>query len=459
MIDGPLHEATTSQLATAIGERHVSARDATAACLTRIADVNPRINAVVQLADGAIESAELADAELAAGRTVGPLHGVPFTIKDSYDTAGVRTTAGTVGWRDRVPATDATVVARLRAAGAVLMGKTNTPEFTWSNETTNRLFGATSNPYDLARSPGGSSGGSAAIVAAGGSPFDVGSDTADSIRLPSHYCGVAGIKPTQGRVSRSGHWPSFHGIVGSWTQLGPIARSVADLDLVLRLIAGPDGRDPHVQPIALGDPAAVDLTGLRVALVTDNGVETPTPETIAAVREAGLALTDAGASVEERRPEGVAELSEIWWTVAQADGHAWLRRLIERAGTPIDDSYPWLTETTEIAASELTRLLERIDELRGLMTAYLGTTDVIVSPAAPRPAFPHGEGSGDEYGDSYCEPYNLTGWPAGVVRGGTAPGGLPIGVQAAAGPWREDRVLATLAVIEAASGGWQRPAI
>ena len=157
--------------------------------------------------------ARAADAALARGEAPGPLHGVPFTIKDSLDTAGVVTTAGTVGWRDRVPARDATVVARLRAAGGILLGKTNTPEFTWANETDNDVYGRTSNPYDLDRTPGGSSGGSASIVAAGGSPFDIGSDSGNSIRQPAHLCGVAGIKPTSGRVPRTGHWPGFEGPV------------------------------------------------------------------------------------------------------------------------------------------------------------------------------------------------------------------------------------------------------
>ena len=324
---------------------------------------------------------------------------------------------------------------------------------------TNDLFGRTSNPYDLGRSPGGSSGGSAAIVAAAGSPFDIGSDTADSIRLPSHYCGVAGIKPSQGRVSRAGHTPSFHGILGSWTQLGPIARSVEDLALILPLIAGPDGRDPHVPPITLGDPSAITAGDLRVIVFPDNGIVTPTAATVTAVRLAADALGEAGASVEERVPPHLRELSEIWWTVAQADGHAWLRRLIERAGTPGTGSYPWLAETEPIPAAELTALLERIDELRAEMAVFLADVDVLLSPAAPRPAFRHGEGASDAYADTYCEPYNLTGWPAAVVRGGTSPEGLPIGVQVAAGPWREDRVLAAAAIIEARSGGWRPPPI
>ena len=197
------------------------------------------------------------------------------------------------GWRDRVPGRDATVVARLRAAGGILLGKTNTPEFTWANETDNEVYGRTSNPYDLGRTTGGSSGGSAAIVAAGGAPFDIGSDSGNSIRQPAHLCGVAGIKPTSGRVPRTRHWPGYEGLFESFTQLGPIARRVEDLELVLPIIAGPDGEDPHVVPAPLGDPGKVDVGRLRVAWFDDNGIRTPTPETIAAVRPA---------SARSRRP-------------------------------------------------------------------------------------------------------------------------------------------------------------
>ena len=430
------------------------------AVLERIEAVNPRLNAVVQRVDGVLDAARQADTALAEGRSAGPLHGLPFTIKDSYDTAGTVTTAGTVGWRDRVPDRDATVVARLRAAGAILVGKTNTPEFTWSDETDNDVYGRTSNPYDLARTPGGSSGGSAAIVAAGASPFDVGSDTGDSIRQPAHVCGVAGIKPTTGRVPRTGHWPDFRGLFQAFTQLGPIARRVEDLELVLPIICGPDGTDPFVYPVPLRDPAAVRVADLRVAMFTDNGVRTPTPETVDAVRAAAAARAGAGATVDERRPPGLDEAAEAGESMIAADGHAWLGRLISAAGTPGHGSYDargWVQFDEGLSGAELTAMVERADTVRSRMLGWMADVDVIVCPAMPQPAILHGESTDPAFGDTYSDVHNLTGFPAVVVRGGTAPGGLPIGVQLVAGPWREDVALAAARVVEAASGGWQPP--
>ena len=431
-----------------------------AACLDRIAAVNPRINAVVALADDSRDRARAADAALDRGDDVGPLHGVPMTIKDSLDTAGLVTTAGTIGWKDRVPDRDATVVARLRAAGAILLGKTNTPEFTWSDETDNDVYGRTSNPYDMTRTPGGSSGGPAAIIAAGGSPFDIGSDTGDSIRQPAHVCGIAGIKPTQGRVPRTGHWPSFAGIVASLQQLGPMARRVDDLTLILPLIAGPDGEDPHVAPVPLGRPDDVEVGGLRIAAFTDNGIRTPTPETAAAVTAAATALSATGAAVEWRVPPGLDEAWDAWDALIRSDGYGWLRRLITAAGTPGLGSYEtrgWIDPKQPVAGDTLSALVEAADRARSALLRWFADADLIVCPAMPQPAIRHGESNAPWFGDTYSDVHNLTGWPAVVVRGGTSNDGLPIGVQLVAHPWREDVALAAARVVEAASGGWQPP--
>ena len=452
--------ASATELTRDIRTGRRSSVDVVSAVLDRIEAVNPRINAVVRRVDRVLDEAERADARRARGDAIGPLHGLPFTIKDSYDTAGIVTTAGTIGWRDRVPDTDAAVVARLRAAGAILVGKTNTPEFTWSDETDNDVYGRTSNPYDLARTPGGSSGGSAAIVAAGASPFDVGSDTADSIRQPSHVCGVAGIKPTSGRVPRTGHSPDFRGLFQAFTQLGPIARRVEDLALILPIIAGPDGVDPFVYPVPIRGPDEVRIDGLRVAMFTDNGVRTPTPETIDAVRAAATAIADAGATVEERRPPRIDEVWDALAAMISADGHAWLTRLINGAGTPGHGSYDtrgWVEFADPMPGDQLTAMIEGADAVRSRMLRWMADVDVIVCPAMPQPAILHGGSNDPGFGDTYSDIHNLTGFPSVVVRGGTSPEGLPIGVQLVAGPWREDMALAAARVVEAASGGWRPP--
>ena len=227
----------------ALNKREVSSRELTEAHLARIEAVNPSINAVVVVdAEGALATADERDRESAKGESQGHLHGLPITIKDSLETAGMVTVAGTEGRAGVVPEQDATVMARLREAGVVLMGKSNTPELTMTWESNNLVYGTTNNPYDLSRSPSGSSGGAAAIVAAGGSPLDMGSDSAGSIRMPAHYCGIAGLKPTQGRVSRAGHVPpAGMGATGPLNQVGPMARFVEDLWLALPVISGVDG--------------------------------------------------------------------------------------------------------------------------------------------------------------------------------------------------------------------------
>ena len=267
---------------------------------------------------------------------------------------------------------------------------------------------------------------------------------------------VAGIKPTQGRVSRFGHNPAFHGIVGSWTQLGPIARSVDDLALALAIIAGPDGEDPHVQPIELRDPAAVDLHELRVAFFTDNGILTPTPATISTVGSAAHVLADEGATITEQLPPGIVELAKLWWPIVLADGHAWLRRLITGAGTPGTGWYTWLDDEPPASSAELTEMLERVDVARAAMARFMQSVDVIVSPAGPLPPFRHDDGDSEVNADSYCEAHNLSGYPSVVVPGGVADG-FPIGVQVVARPWRDDLALAAAKAIERALGGWRSP--
>ena len=427
--------------------------------------MNPALNAVVQLAaERARAEAVEADAALARGESKGALHGVPFTLKDSIDTEGIITTGGTLGRKDFVPDADATVTARLRAAGGILLGKTNTPELTYAGETDNLVYGRTNNPFDLSRAPGGSSGGAGAIVCCGGAAFDIGSDTGGSVRGPAHYCGITGIKPNSGRVPRTGHIvPHSFGAVDSLTQNGPMARYVEDLALILSIISGPDWDDPHIVPMPLGNPADVDISGLRVAFYTDNGLRVPTDEIVAAVRSAANALEDAGCLVEEDLPRAIPDNPDINNQLSQGDGQAGARRLLAKYGTT--ETHEWMTRLLEkasenmVSVGEYTAALERVDAYRSAMLGFMENYDAIVCPVSAFAALPHGESMTDENrsGINYTATYNITGWPSTVVRGGTSPDGLPIGVQVVARPWREDVSLAVAQYLEGALGGWQRP--
>lgn len=450
--------ASSKSLAQAIQAKEVSSLEVVDACLGRIEAVNPKLNAVVQLvSERARSEAKEADAALARGEVKGPLHGVPMTIKDSLDTQGVITTGGTPGRAAFVPEQDATVVARLRGAGAILLGKTNTPELTLSYETDNAVYGRTNNPYDLERTPGGSSGGAAAIVASGGAPFDIGSDTGGSIRLPSHFCGITGLKPTTGRVPRTGHIISYDmGALDALTTIGPLARYVEDLELILPIIAGVDWRDPAIIPMPLRDPGDVNLKGLSVAFHTDNGIAPPTPETAQAVQAAAKALGAAGSSIEEKRPSGIEETLSLYMQIFSA-GRTTTERLLERAGTK--ESPLTSTPRSDMPTARFTALLEQWDRFRSTMLSFLEHYDVILCPVNAQPAMPHGASTPNIAAFSYTMTYNLTGWPCVVVRCGTSPEGLPIGVQIVARPWREDTALAVARHLEKVLGGWQPPSL
>lgn len=460
---------SATRLAQLIREKKISALEATRAYLKRIDAVNPKINAVVALcAERALDEARAADAALAKGQIKGALHGVPFTAKDSLETAGVVSTAGTLGRKAYVPGLDATVIARVRAAGAILLGKSNTPEFTLGGGgrgTYNLVYGQTFNPYNTAHSPAGSSGGAGAIVASGGAAFDIGSDFGGSIRSPAHVNGIAGIKPTTGRVPRTGHVPGYGGPFDAYQELGPLARRVEDLITIMGLLAGPDEDDPVAAPVPLGSAAEVGLKKLRVAFYTDNKVSAPTPETVAAVKAAVKALEPLVASVTEDFHDGDADGGEIRSAYVAADGGAWFQRMLEAHGTT--QASPGLARRITgkvLPAPEFTLLAEKQDAVRSRLLGWFQKYDVIVCPVNASPAAlldltadPAGRsGSG---GSGYTSIYNLTGWPATVVRAGASPDGLPIGVQVVARPWRDDVSLAVAAAIEAATGGWKRPAI
>jgi amidase len=461
-LDSELHYSSAAALASAIRNKQVSSEQVVTAFLARIEAVNPSLNAVFQVdAERALAAARDADSRLARGQPVGALHGVPMTIKDSLDTAGMISTGGTKGRARYVPGKDATVVARLRAAGAILLGKTNTPEFTMSFETSNAVYGRTNNPYDPERTPGGSSGGASAIVAAGGSAFDVGSDYGGSIRMPAHATGIAGIKPTSGRVPRTGHVFPFGGLLDAFQQLGPMARYVEDLRLLLPVLAGPDGIDPYIVPMPLPDPTEVNVRDLRVCYHTDNGILAPDPEIAESVSAAASVLAGTGCSVAEARPPGIEQSYQITMDLWNRCDAPLLKALLEQAGTaPEESTLDWLFELPPASDVDIVDAVTRADACRARMLSVFEDYDVIVCPANAHPALRHAqEDAADLRPFSYTSTYNLTGWPAAVVRGGTSPDGLPIGIQIVARPWREDIALAVAALLEDELGGFEAPPI
>jgi amidase len=426
-----LHWLTATELVARLAARAVSAEEAVAACLARIAAVNPQINAVVQLAPDALQLAQQADADLAQGVLHGPLHGLPFTVKDVFDVAGVVSAVGLEHRRGFVPGYDATAVARLKAAGAILIAKTNCPPGGGGGDTENVIYGRTHNPYNLACTPGGSSGGEAALVAAGGSPLGLGSDSGGSIRLPAHYCGVAAVKPTAGRVPNTGAYDHPGGLTDPRTQVGLVARSAADLALGLPAICGPDNFDGGVVPMPLGNAQAIAIGDLKVAYFLEERGADVTGETAHTVGATAQALSRAGVTVEERQPAQFVRngrrITEAWWGLESLRGQ------------------------------DVVELLNAWDGYRTRMLQFFEEYDAVLCPVDSHPAPPFRERDPKRF--DYTLPFSLLGWPVVTVRAGTSKAEMPIGVQLAAKPWRDDVALALGMAVERELGGWKRPPI
>jgi amidase len=470
---------SATKLAQLIRAKKISAVEAVEAYIDRQLTVNDMLNAVVMNCyHRAREEAKALDAKAARGEFVGPLHGVPITIKDSLDTAGVISTGATYGRQQYVPEKDATVVARVRKAGAILLGKTNTPEFTLGglagiSTASNLLYGSSHNPYDLTRSTAGSSGGAGAIVASGGSAFDIGSDWGGSIRGPSHNNGIAGIKPTSVRVPRTGHIVDYGGIFDLWQQLGPMARRVEDLALITPIISGPDFHDASCAPVPWADPAKVDLKKLRVAYCVDNGAQgrsVTDEDTKKTVRQAAQWLKGAVATVSEDVPQDtLLELAAARQQLSTGDGGAFYKRLADKWHTTNFSPQRKQSMSTAIPLSSaaLVQAWETQDACKTKMLDWMNQYDVFICPTAAKPAQPidadsppGGGGASADGGWPYTGVFNCTGWPVVVVRcGSSADGKLPIGLQVVAAPWREDIALAVASHLEAQGGGWKKPPV
>ncbi len=458
--------APATDLVRRLRTREVKSRDLVERYLDRIARLNPPLNAVVTLdADGARRQADAADAALSRGVLAGPLHGLPMTIKDTFETAGMRTTAGAPELAEHVPSTDAVAVARLRSAGAVVMGKTNVPLYAGDAQSYNAVFGTTNNPWDAARAPGGSSGGAATALAAGLCGLELGSDIAGSIRHPSNWCGVYGHKPSWGIVPVRGHIPGPPGALshGDINVVGPMGRSAADLALALDVLAGPDADDAVGWRLALPPPRRRTLREYRIAAWFDDPAFPVDREVRASLESAVEALRRAGVAVDDRaRPDlslaaaldvylrllspimlgGVPD--EVWEGIL---GHA--AQVGASPATPLDR----LVQAATIRHRDWLRADEARAKLRARWDAFFREWDVLLCPVDPVPALLHDHseplGLRTIRVDGETRPYlDLVAWvgaigslcllPATVAPVGRTPGGLPVGIQIV-GPYLEDR--------------------
>jgi amidase len=463
--------STARELSRLLRAREVSATEVVQAHLQQIEKVNPEVNAVVTLvAEQALADAAIADRRLAAGEDVGRLHGLPVAHKDTHDTAGIRTTYGSPLLADNVPAHDDLVVERMRAAGAITIGKTNVPEFAAGSHTFNPVFGATRNPYDLDRTPGGSSGGAAAALACGMHPVADGSDMGGSLRNPASFCNVVGFRPSPGRVP---NWPDKVG----WSTMGvkgPLARTVADAALLLSVLAGPDARSPIAleEPgVSFAAPLDRDLTGLRVAFSPDLGGRVPVaPEVTAVLEQSATVFAELGCVVESACPDldGAEEVFRTLraWQFELGYGEL-LDRHPERLKATLRDN---IAEGRRLSGADVGRAERLHTTLYHRVREFFDRYDVLLLPVSQVPPFEVDLEYPTEIAGVPMESYldwmrsaylvSATGCPALSVPGGFTPGGLPVGLQIV-GPHRADFEVLQVghAFEQATRHGERRPAI
>ncbi|MFI5096655.1 MAG: amidase [Candidatus Acidiferrales bacterium] len=449
--------------------KEISPVEMITAHLQRTQALQPKLNAFVHLdGESALARARQAEAAIQRGEPLRALTGIPLTVKSCIDVAGWPCPAGSLLRKDHVPASDAALVARLESAGAILLGNTNTPEFLMAYETDNRLSGKTSNPWDLSRSAGGSSGGEAAAIAGGCSMGGVGSDGGGSIRAPAHFCGICGLKPTPGRIPATGHFPPGAGAFSWIGVVGPMARTVADLRALFAVMAGPDAGDALSAPVPLRRIRAEELRGLRVGILESAALGAPTAETQNAVHRAGQLLTEQGCHVEPVKLEGLDRALELWWFFFGPV----IGDLIRHSTTGQGDLLsPMLREYLAVTAAEPAVTMESFmaacterDLVRADVLRQLRDVPILLSPVSTGPAFKHGAGNyrtGDphNYRDTmrYCQWLNLAGFPGLSLPLGKSPEGLPINVQLTARPYEEELLLAVAETLEQARGPCQQP--
>ena len=463
-----------SELAKLVADGVLGSRELLALTRAQVEQLNPSLNAVVTVDwERAEQEALAADESVARGLPLGPLHGLPMTVKDTLETAGLRTTCGFPGYADHVPTQDAVAVQRLRRAGAVVYGKTNVPTMAADAQTTNPVFGTTSNPWDRSRTPGGSSGGAAVAVATGMSSLEVGSDMGGSIRIPAHFCGIYGLKPSYGLIPLRGHLPPPPGTLSEMdvAVLGPLGRSSADLALGLSVMAGPDDAAATAWRLAMPAPRASRLRDYRIGIITNDDV-------CPVDRATESALEELGSALRSRR----ARVIDVSQTVPSlAEGLKSFRRLVQHlaglfmldtdfeAMRAVATKSEWQANVT-MSARDLVAAREARAVYAAAWAGLFGEVDVVLTPAMPTPAFPHDhqpdvdqrhilvDGVPRPYGEQYAwlQAPGAAYLPS-VVAPLTQSGGLPIGVQVI-GPHLEDRTAIDVAGrLDELTGGFRAP--
>ena len=464
----PLHYQDATALADLIATKQVSSREVAQAHLDRITDVNPKINAIVTLlADDALRAADDADLAVARGAELGPLHGVPVTVKDSIDTAGVLTQGGTKLFAGRVPAADGTAVARFKAAGGIVLGKTNLPEFSAWTETDNLVTGRTNNPWNLDRTPGGSSGGESAAIAAGMSPIGIGSDVAISVRGPAAFTGIAALKATHGRIPFTGHLAPM---TSSLFHVGPMARTVRDVALGYSLLSGPDGIDGYAVHAKDAHSASTRTPGqtIRVGWVSDDAFGPVDPEITAAVADAAARLVDLGCQVERIDAPFLRDTDALTATMTLFYSRLvpYIKELAAGREGELHATGTGIVEMADPTDAQLLAARETQEALRSAFAGYFRDYDVLLCPVTPTTARPHG--LQELVIDGVTAPwlhvmditsyFNLTGLPALSVPYGFSTESLPIGIQLVSQWFDEATILRLGALLERKGGlGDRRP--
>ena len=462
-----LTKLSATKLAARMAAREVSPVEVVEAYLSRIERFNPQLNAIVTLAPDALESAREAEASIMRGSMRGALQGVPVTIKDTIETKGLKTTSGSRLRAEHVPDADATAVARLKAAGAIILGKTNVPEMAIPYECDNPVFGRTNDPHQLGLTSGGSSGGEAAAISACLSPAGLGSDLSGSIRVPAHFCGIFGLKPTTNRIPSAGHFPPATGALSHGAVVGPLARHVEDLSLFLNVLTESNEGEPFSAQAQ--DAALLKIRGWRVASYSSARDREVTVETEQAVQLALRALEDAGLEIAEDVPPGLARASALWTALFSHASILQLRALYagqeEKAGTVVRAVLSAAGNSPQPSAFDFASACAERDTLRSVLLEWMKATPLIVAPVGATPAFEHGarrvkvgEESLSVYrAFDYSRAFNVLGLPSVSVPVLRTREGLPVGVQIIGRPFAEESVLAAASIIEEALGGWIEP--